>query len=256
MGNLIASIEKIFCSEKISTGEPANQTFTDSKKQKFAGIFDCIWQQIFHMLMYLYRETNKEAFARQLIRNVQSLINMSGSIGLKAAVQGILSELSDWELPSTDLSIYIFCYFEGKAEWETGFKYIFISRIILDIALNSNKILDNISWAHILRMIQRISEIGNKEKHEKLNFHSVGKRMTTNLAKYTPKEDEKIDMITEKKRLDISAGTGEDNEQIKLNFEEKKERRTLSPPKKGSSQIADESSQAVVTSPGNQKGGN
>jgi len=106
LGNFVENLEELFTSEKVKLGEPPAQPFTSRQIEHSVDILDYTWKPIHEMLQYILKESDSEMQVQQTLHNIQSLINMTGSVGLNTALQNIIGNLCSWQLPA-DLGIFI-----------------------------------------------------------------------------------------------------------------------------------------------------
>ncbi len=107
LGNFVENLEELFTAEKVKLGEPATQPFTPRQIEQAVDILEYTWKPIHEMLEYILKESDSEMQVQQTLHNIQSLINMAGSVKLGDALQGILGTLCSWQLPN-DLGTNVF----------------------------------------------------------------------------------------------------------------------------------------------------
>ena len=94
------NLEGLFTAEKIKLGEPATQPFTVRQTEQAVDILDYTWKPVHEMLEYTLKTSDNEMQVQQTLHNIQSLVNMAGSVGLSLALQSIVGNLCNWQLPA------------------------------------------------------------------------------------------------------------------------------------------------------------
>ncbi len=104
LGNFVENLEELFAAEGIRLGEAAARPLTQRQTEQAADILEYTWKPVHEMLGFVLKTSDSEMQVQQTLHNIQSLINMSGSVGLSAALQNIVSSLCGWQIPA-DLGI-------------------------------------------------------------------------------------------------------------------------------------------------------
>lgn len=99
LSNYVENLEELITSENIKLGELAAQPFTPKQSQNAVDVLEYTWKPIHDLLEFTLRESDNEMQVQQSLHNIQSLINLSGSLGLTIALQCILASLCNWQLP-------------------------------------------------------------------------------------------------------------------------------------------------------------
>ena len=104
LANFVENLEELFTAEKVRLGE-ITLSFTPRQIEQAVDILDYTWKPIHEMLEYILKESDNEMQVQQTLHDIQSLINMTGSVNLSSALQNIIGTICSWQLPS-DLSIF------------------------------------------------------------------------------------------------------------------------------------------------------
>ncbi len=213
------NLEELFAAEKVKLGETPAKPFTTRQTEQAVDILDYTWKPVHEMLDYILKTSDNEMQVQQTLHNIQSLINMAGSVGLSVALESVVASLCNWQLPS-DLGSHIMCKKHRIDEntWEVGYKHVYVCNAIFNVAQCLHKILDRKAWAHLFDALQKIAVCIRRvegdmasQDPQPLHFNTVGKRVAENMARYLPKgvTPEQMRTIPDLRVSELSAGTGE-----------------------------------------------
>ncbi len=96
------NLEELFTQSQIRLGEPTIVPIVppaSKAAEKAVDIFDYTWKPMHEMLEHILKVSDSEMQVQQTLHDLQSLVNMAGSIKLPLALHSVLGTLCAWSLP-------------------------------------------------------------------------------------------------------------------------------------------------------------
>eukprot|EP00826_Nyctotherus_ovalis_P055497 TRINITY_DN736_c0_g4_i1.p2 TRINITY_DN736_c0_g4~~TRINITY_DN736_c0_g4_i1.p2 ORF type:complete len:195 (+),score=31.91 TRINITY_DN736_c0_g4_i1:294-878(+) len=145
---------------------------------------------------------------QQILKSMQSMIKMGGSVSLRSGVEKMLRSLCSWLLPA-DL------------HEEKDFKHVCVCKTTMEIIQEAHNLLGEKDWMHILQFIERITQALNKNKGEMvkrqmelMQFGALNKRVYERIEQYTSTKQINSKTFQEEEKLAIKDNQNLENKKI------------------------------------------
>ena len=143
-----------------------------------------MWWPIIELLEFLLNESNNNDHIIQALKGIETLIGISGSLGLRSAMERILQNLCAWKI---DIDLRAITY-------EVGYNNICVCKTVAKIAQCSYSLLMQKDWMFILQFLEKINEAFYKNKAEigkmqmeLMQFNVLNKKVENDIEKYLTK---------------------------------------------------------------------
>jgi hypothetical protein len=100
LNEFIVALQELYIREGIPAGKLATVPFTSIQTERVIDLVTYSWRPLYDMLMFVLSNTDEQIVAKQVLRNIQILVNILGSSKLNTALNTVLKDLCQISLPT------------------------------------------------------------------------------------------------------------------------------------------------------------